>query len=53
MTALVEHHSGKWEIVTWTKERDDVDIDITSSSRKQSSRHTRKNNDSVSNTEGM
>ena len=25
-TALVEHWNGTWEIVTWTKERDDVDI---------------------------
>ena len=22
MTALVEHHNGKWEIITWTKETD-------------------------------
>ena len=22
-TALVEHHNGKWEIITWTKEKDD------------------------------
>jgi hypothetical protein len=22
-TALVEHHDGRWEIVTWTKEKDD------------------------------
>ena len=22
MTALVEHHSGRWAIVTWTKEED-------------------------------
>jgi hypothetical protein len=22
-TALVEHHDGRWEIVTWTKEIDD------------------------------
>jgi UDP-2,3-diacylglucosamine pyrophosphatase LpxH len=21
-TALVEHHDGKWEIITWTKEHD-------------------------------
>ena len=35
-TALVEHHHGGWEIITWTKERPDVDVDIDSSSRKQS-----------------
>jgi hypothetical protein len=23
-TALVEHHNGRWEIITWTKEKDDV-----------------------------
>jgi UDP-2,3-diacylglucosamine pyrophosphatase LpxH len=23
-TALVEHHDGRWEIITWTKEKDDV-----------------------------
>ena len=23
-TALVEHHNGKWEIITWTKEKDDL-----------------------------
>jgi len=21
---LVEHHNGRWEIITWTKEKDDV-----------------------------
>ena len=21
-TALVEHHDGRWEIITWTKEKD-------------------------------
>jgi UDP-2,3-diacylglucosamine pyrophosphatase LpxH len=42
MTALVEHHSGAWEIVTWTKEHDDVDTDTVGSEHKQSSRHTRK-----------
>ena len=26
MTALVEHHSGEWEIVTWTKSHDDVKL---------------------------
>jgi UDP-2,3-diacylglucosamine pyrophosphatase LpxH len=25
-TALVEHYDGKWEIITWTRENDDVDI---------------------------
>ena len=42
MTALVEHHDGRWEIVTWTKETDDVVADVDSSSREQSSRRARK-----------
>jgi UDP-2,3-diacylglucosamine pyrophosphatase LpxH len=47
-TALVEHWDGRWEIVTWTKERDDVDNVITSDSFKKSKRHPRKNNTDVS-----
>jgi UDP-2,3-diacylglucosamine pyrophosphatase LpxH len=40
-TALVEHWDGRWEIVTWTRERDDgVDITDNSGSRKRSSRRT-------------
>jgi hypothetical protein len=34
-TALVEHHDGRWEIVTWTKEKDNVDTNTDSSSREQ------------------
>jgi UDP-2,3-diacylglucosamine pyrophosphatase LpxH len=34
-TALVEHHDGSWEIITWIKEKDDVDTDNTSSSYKR------------------
>jgi UDP-2,3-diacylglucosamine pyrophosphatase LpxH len=34
-TALVEHWDGKWEIITWTKEKDDVDTDNTGSSLKR------------------
>jgi UDP-2,3-diacylglucosamine pyrophosphatase LpxH len=42
-TALVEHHDGRWEIVTWTKERDDgVDIDNGSGTHKRSKRSTSK-----------
>ena len=29
-TALVEHHNGRWEIITWTKEKDDVVTDTIS-----------------------
>ena len=43
MTALVEHHNGGWEIVTWTKEHDDVDTNTVGSEYKQSKRRTRKN----------
>ena len=32
-TALVEHHDGTWEIVTWTQETDHVDITTDSSTR--------------------
>jgi UDP-2,3-diacylglucosamine pyrophosphatase LpxH len=34
-TALVEHYDGSWEIITWIKEKDDVDTDNTSSSYKR------------------
>ena len=42
MTALVEYHDGRWEIVTWTKETDDVVADVDGSSREQSPRRARK-----------
>ena len=42
MTALVEHHDGRWEIVIWTKETDDVVADVDGSSREQSPRRARK-----------
>lgn len=31
-TALVEHNDGRWQIITWTKEKDNVVDDIDSSS---------------------
>jgi UDP-2,3-diacylglucosamine pyrophosphatase LpxH len=40
-TALVEHHSGEWEIITWTKEKLDVVADNHGSTRKQSRRRAR------------
>ena len=46
-TALVEHHDGRWEIITWTKEKDDVDTNTDSSSREQSSGRSRKNRTSI------
>jgi UDP-2,3-diacylglucosamine pyrophosphatase LpxH len=42
-TALVEHHNGRWEIITWTKESDNVDTDTNSSSREQPSGRSGKN----------
>jgi UDP-2,3-diacylglucosamine pyrophosphatase LpxH len=47
LTALVEHHDGKWEIVTWTQESDNVVDDIDSSTLEQPERHTRKNKSTV------
>ena len=35
MTALVEHWDGRWEIVTWTRESDSVDITDNSSTHQQ------------------
>lgn len=42
-TALVEHWDGRWEIITWTKEKDRVDTDTNSGSREQSSGRAGKN----------
>jgi UDP-2,3-diacylglucosamine pyrophosphatase LpxH len=46
-TALVEHHNGVWEIVTWTQEKDDVVDDIDSGTREQPKRSTRKSGTAV------
>ena len=46
-TALVEHHTGRWEIVTWTKESDDVDLDTDSNTHKRSRRSAGPNRDTV------
>jgi UDP-2,3-diacylglucosamine pyrophosphatase LpxH len=46
-TALVEHWDGRWEIITWTKEKDNVDIDTNSSSREQSSGRSGKNRTNI------
>jgi UDP-2,3-diacylglucosamine pyrophosphatase LpxH len=46
-TALVEHHDGRWEIITWIKEKDDVVDDIDSNSHKQSQRYSGKNRTTV------
>jgi predicted phosphodiesterase len=42
-TALVEHWNGNWEIITWTKEKDDVDTDNHSSTHERSKGHTSSN----------
>jgi UDP-2,3-diacylglucosamine pyrophosphatase LpxH len=52
-TALVEHHDGRWEIITWTKEQDHVDVNNNSNEHKQSKRSTRKGNDRISYPPGM
>jgi len=44
LTALVEHHDGRWEIVTWTQEKDSVVDDIDSGTYTRPKRHSRKNN---------
>jgi UDP-2,3-diacylglucosamine pyrophosphatase LpxH len=46
-TALVEHWDGKWEIIAWTKEKDDVDTDTDSSSREQSPGRSGKNRTNI------
>jgi UDP-2,3-diacylglucosamine pyrophosphatase LpxH len=47
-TALVEHWNGHWEIITWTKEKDDVDNDPNSSTHKQSKRRSGKSGTDIS-----
>ena len=39
-TALVEHHDGRWEIITWTQENDDVVTNTNSSTHKRSRGHS-------------
>jgi UDP-2,3-diacylglucosamine pyrophosphatase LpxH len=46
-TALVEHWDGRWEIITWIKEKDDVATDTNSSSREQSSGRSGKNRTNI------
>jgi len=46
-TALVEHHDGRWEIITWTKETDHVVDDIDRSSPNGSTGSTRKSRTTV------
>jgi UDP-2,3-diacylglucosamine pyrophosphatase LpxH len=46
-TALVEHHNGQWEIITWTKEKDNVVTDTDSSSREQSAGRSGKNRTNI------
>ena len=43
MTALVEHHDGRWEIVTWTRGSDNVDTNTDSGEHNESSGSTRAN----------
>jgi UDP-2,3-diacylglucosamine pyrophosphatase LpxH len=46
-TALVEHWDGRWEIITWTREKDNVDTNTDSSSREQSSGRSGKNRTNI------
>jgi UDP-2,3-diacylglucosamine pyrophosphatase LpxH len=52
-TALVEHWDGHWEIVKWTREKDDVVNDIDSSSYKQPQRYSRKSDTRIPDTTTM
>jgi UDP-2,3-diacylglucosamine pyrophosphatase LpxH len=47
-TALVEHHNGTWEIITWTTEKDDVVTDLDSDTHKRSNGSTGESGDAVS-----
>lgn len=40
-SALVEHTTGRWEIIVWRQESDNVSDDIDSSTPERSKRHTR------------
>ena len=53
MTALVEHHSGKWEIVTWNRERDSVDLDTDSSTHERSPGYSGTSGDTISRSEKL
>jgi UDP-2,3-diacylglucosamine pyrophosphatase LpxH len=53
MTALVEHHDGHWEIVTWTQEKDDVVDDIDSSTHKRPTGRSSKTNSGISGSTGV
>jgi hypothetical protein len=46
-TALVEHWNGQWEIITWTKEKDDVVTDPDSDSRERSNRSARQSGTTI------
>jgi hypothetical protein len=46
-SALVEHWDGRWEIITWFKEKDKVVINTDSSSREQPARRARKSRTNV------
>jgi UDP-2,3-diacylglucosamine pyrophosphatase LpxH len=52
-SALVEHHDGRWEIITWTKENDNVADDISGGTHQRPARSTRKNRTGVSGSTNM
>lgn len=49
-SALVEHHDGRWEIIIWSKGKNDVGIDTSSGKHKQSKRHSGKSDTGISDT---
>ena len=46
-SALVEHHDGRWEILIYSQENNNVADDIDSSTHQRPARSTRKNRDDV------
>jgi hypothetical protein len=52
-TALVEHHDGRWEIISWTRENDNVVIDNASGPRKRPKGRPGTSDAGVRNTAGL
>jgi UDP-2,3-diacylglucosamine pyrophosphatase LpxH len=52
-TALVEHWNGHWEIITWTKETDDVVTDPNSNTRERSNGSARKSGARISRSKNL
>jgi UDP-2,3-diacylglucosamine pyrophosphatase LpxH len=52
-TALVEHHDGRWEIITWTQENDHVVDDIDRGTRERSKGYSGQDNTAISDSTTM